>query len=121
MRPAYEDMAAQLASLVPADVAVRSGVARLPHVLRYLRAMQRRLGQLPKDVDRDRALMDRVHAVEDAWRDALDALPPSAPVPPELADVRWLLEELRVSLFAQQLGTAQKVSEKRILALLPPA
>jgi len=52
------------------------------------------------------------------WHDALDALPAGTPVPAELADVRWLLEELRVSLFAQQLGTAQKVSEKRILQLL---
>ena len=120
MRPAFEDLGLQLAALVPADVATSSGVARLPHVLRYLRAMQRRLDLLPQDVERDLALMDRVHVVEDAWHDALDALPAGTPVPAELADVRWLLEELRVSLFAQQLGTAQKVSEKRILALLPP-
>ena len=120
MRPAFEDLGLQLAALVPADVATSSGVARLPHVLRYLRAMQRRLDLLPQDVERDLALMDRVHVVEDAWHDALDALPAGTPVPAELADVRWLLEELRVSLFAQQLGTARKVSEKRILALLPP-
>jgi len=118
MRPAFEDLAVQLAALVPADVATSSGVSRLPHVLRYLRAMQRRLDLVPKDVERDLVLMDRVHVVEDAWHDALDALPAGTPVPAELADVRWLLEELRVSLFAQQLGTAQKVSEKRILQLL---
>jgi ATP-dependent helicase HrpA len=120
LRPAFEDLQLQLAALVPADVVTSSGVDRLPHLLRYLRAMQRRLDLLPKDVARDLTLMDRVHAVEDAWREALDALPPSTPVPSGLADVRWLLEELRVSLFAQQLGTAQKVSEKRILQLLPP-
>jgi ATP-dependent helicase HrpA len=65
--------------------------------------------------------MDRVHAVEDAWHEALDALPRSVPVPTALAEVRWMLQELRVSLFAQQLGTAHPVSEKRILQAIAAA
>jgi ATP-dependent helicase HrpA len=117
-QPSYDDVRSQLAALVPMDVATGSGLHRLPHVVRYLQAMQQRLDRLPQDVARDLMLMDRVHAVEDAWHDALDSLPGGTPVPPNLADVHWLLEELRVSLFAQQLGTAQPVSEKRILEVV---
>jgi ATP-dependent helicase HrpA len=117
-QPSYDDLRAQLASLVPPDVATSTGAQRLPHLLRYLQAMQQRLDRIPRDIGRDLTLMDRVHAVEDAWHDALDAVPGGGPVPPTLAGVHWLLEELRVSLFAQQLGTAQPVSEKRILQVL---
>jgi ATP-dependent helicase HrpA len=118
LQPSYDDLRAQLASLVPTDLATSTGLQRLPHLVRYLRAMQQRLDRLHQDVARDLMRMDRVHAVEDAWHAALDALPGGTPVPPALADVHWLLEELRVSLFAQQLGTAAPVSEKRILQLL---
>ena len=113
--PAYDDLRHQLADLVPADVATTCGLARLPAVLRYLQAMQRRLDRLPLDVAKDLLLMDRIHAVEDVWHDALEAWPAGTPVPHELLEVRWTLEELRVSLFAQSLGTAYPVSEKRIL------
>jgi ATP-dependent helicase HrpA len=117
-QPSYDDLKSQLAALVPEDVATRTGLQRLPHLVRYLQAMQQRLDRLRQDVARDLMLMDRVHAVEDAWHDALDALPGDTPVPATLADVHWQLEELRVSLFAQQLGTAAPVSEKRILDVL---
>jgi ATP-dependent helicase HrpA len=115
LQPSYDDLRAQLADLVPADVATATGVERLPHLVRYLVAMRERLDRLPQDPARDITLMERVHAVEDAWHDALEQLPPSAGVPAALLDVRWMLEELRVSLFAQRLGTAHPVSEKRIL------
>jgi ATP-dependent helicase HrpA len=114
-QPSYDDLRDQLEALAPDDVATRTGLARLPHLVRYLQAMQQRLDRLPQNVARDLMLMERVHAVEDAWHDALDALPAGTPVPATLAEVHWQLEELRVSLFAQQLGTAAPVSEKRIL------
>jgi ATP-dependent helicase HrpA len=120
-QPAYDDLRAQLAALVPPDVATAVGARRLPHLVRYLQAMQQRLDRLPQDPARDLALMDRVHAVEDAWHDALDALPAGVGVPAPLGEVRWMLEELRVSLFAQQLGTAHPVSEKRILQAVASA
>jgi ATP-dependent helicase HrpA len=65
--------------------------------------------------------MRRVHGVEGAYRAALAAVPVGRPVPPVLGEVRWLLEELRVSLFAQQLGTPVKVSEERLYRLLDDA
>ncbi|HET6907765.1 MAG TPA: DUF3418 domain-containing protein, partial [Mycobacteriales bacterium] len=118
LRASYDDMRAQLATLVSVDVATRVGGERLGHVPRYLQAMQQRLQRLPRDPARDIKLMQRVHDVEDAWQDALDELPTGSAVPAALADVPWMLEELRVSLFAQQLGTAHPVSEKRILQVV---
>jgi len=118
LRASYDDMRVQLAALVSVDVATRVGSERLGHLPRYLRAMQQRLERLPRDPARDIKLMQRVHDVEDAWHDALDELPTGSAVPTTLADVPWMLEELRVSLFAQQLGTAHPVSEKRILQVV---
>jgi ATP-dependent helicase HrpA len=118
---AVADMRAQLEELVPPDVATTLGAARLHDVARYLTATRLRAERLPRETARDLALMDRVHAVEDAWHEALDALPRSVPVPTALAEVRWMLQELRVSLFAQQLGTAHPVSEKRILQAIAAA
>jgi ATP-dependent helicase HrpA len=118
MRPSYDDMRAQLAALVPDNVATITGSTRLAHLPRYLEAMRQRLERLPRETAKDLTLMERVHAIEDAWHDALDAIPSSAPVPAPLGDVKWMIEELRVSLFAQRLGTAHPVSEKRILQVV---
>ena len=116
-----DDTREQLATLVGADVATRVGVGRLPDLRRYLEAMTIRLDRLPRELARDLGEMNRVHDLEDGWHDALDALPADTPVPPALADVRWMLEELRVSLFANALGTAYPVSEKRIRQVLREA
>jgi ATP-dependent helicase HrpA len=93
-------------------------VARLPDVARYLRAAVVRLDALPERPERDRQLMWRVELAQQSYDDALAALPPGRPPSPELAGVRWMIEELRVSFFAQQLGTAYPVSEKRIQKVL---
>ena len=58
--------------------------------------------------------MSRIRALEDAFLAARDALPPERRGAPEVVDVAWLLEELRVSEFAQVLGTARPVSEQRV-------
>jgi ATP-dependent helicase HrpA len=65
--------------------------------------------------------MAAVHALQDDYAARLAALPPGAPVPPSLAEVPWLLEELRVSQFAQALGTKGTVSAKRIRRVLDAA
>jgi ATP-dependent helicase HrpA len=119
--PAYDDLRTQLRDLVPDEVATVHGARRLPDVVRYLEGMRVRLDRLPQNVSRDLAAMDRVHAAEDAWHDAVDAVPPAVAVPPALLEVRWMLEELRVSLFAQQLGTAYPVSDKRVLQAVAAA
>ena len=66
------------------------------------------------DTARDRELMDRVDELQRAWQHRMDALPEGRPPGVQLRRVRWMLEEYRVSLWAQQLGTAQPVSDSRI-------
>ncbi|HEY0638584.1 MAG TPA: ATP-dependent RNA helicase HrpA, partial [Pseudonocardiaceae bacterium] len=112
---ALADLTTQLDALVHAGFVSGTGRRRLPHLVRYLRAVERRVEKLPENPARDHELMERVHALHAEYR----ALPPS----PGRDEVRWMIEELRVSFFAQQLGTAQPVSERRIEraidALLP--
>jgi ATP-dependent helicase HrpA len=73
--------------------------------------------RLAEDVVRDEVLMSRIHEVEDEYDRLVELLPPS----PELAELAWALQELRVSLFAQSLGTRGKVSERRIAQALAKA
>ena len=72
---------------------------------------------------REPALQETIDAVEGAYADLLDALPAGRRRAAEVADVAWMIEELRVGLFAQGLGTAYPVSEKRVrraIAALAP-
>jgi ATP-dependent helicase HrpA len=73
-----------------------------------------RLDKLGERPARDRELMGRVRALESAYADVVAGLPRSRRSGPDVVDVRWLLEELRVSFFAQGLGTARPVSEPRV-------
>jgi ATP-dependent helicase HrpA len=109
--PAVADVRAQLDGLVYPGWVTASGRRRLPDLLRYLRAMAQRLDRLPGDLAGDAERMDSLAAVTDAWRQARARRPDDA----ALAELRWMLEELRVSYFAQSLGTPYPVSEKRVL------
>jgi len=101
----------QLDDLVYPGWVAATGRRRLSDVLRYLRAMVQRLDRLPSDLAGDAERMESVAAVTGAWHRALDRrLAPGA-----LTQIRWMLEELRVSYFAQALGTPYPVSEKRLL------
>ncbi|MFP5345435.1 MAG: ATP-dependent RNA helicase HrpA [Actinomycetes bacterium] len=112
--PALADLRGQLDGLVQKGFVTEAGVRRLPDVLRYLRGMQRRLEKLPENPRQDADRMRQVHEVQDEYEQLLSTLPRSRPVPQPVKDIRWMLEELRVSLFAQQLGTAYPVSVPRI-------
>ena len=83
-------------------------------VVTDLEAMRIRRERLEADPGRDRQAMDQVRQLEEAFLHRVEALPPGAPPGAALREVRWLLEEYRVSLFAQQLGTQGKVSDQRI-------
>jgi ATP-dependent helicase HrpA len=102
--PSLTDVRTQLEGLVHPGFVTRTGFARLPDVLRYLRAVDHRLDRLPDNPNRDRQLMAQVAAVQQEWERA-------GRRPPE---VRWMIEEYRVSLFAQSVGTRYPVSDKRI-------
>jgi ATP-dependent helicase HrpA len=110
--PARDDLRGQLDDLVYPGWVTATGRRRLPDVLRYLRAMVQRLERLPSDLARDSERMESVAYVTDAWRRVLDRSPERSQAQ---AEVRWMLEELRVSYFAQALGTPHPVSEKRVL------
>ncbi len=89
---------------------------RLGHLTRYLRAASMRLEKATSNASRDAELAWRIHDVEEAYTKALTITDPTAAG--HLAEVPWLLAELRVSLFAQQLGTYGTISEKRIRAVI---
>ena len=115
---ALADMRAQLSALVYPGFVAETGARRLPDLVRYLRAISHRLAKMPEDPWRDADRMAAVHRVMDAYQQALRDLPESGRGSAEARAVRWMIEELRVSLFAQMLGTSGPVSEKRIRAAL---
>ncbi|HZE67046.1 MAG TPA: DUF3418 domain-containing protein [Sporichthyaceae bacterium] len=108
------DVRAQLRELVYPGFVAATGTTRLADLARYLRAASRRLETLTREPARDREWMARVHEVRVAYDELLGTQPPGRPVPAAVAEIRWMIEELRVSFFAQTLGTKYPVSEKRI-------
>ncbi len=118
VQPAVADMRAQLDRLIYPGFVTATGYRQLPQLTRYLRGIERRLDKLPENPARDAANMALAQRVEQAYREAVANLPPARRTGPDVAEIRWTLEELRVSLFAQTLGTVGSVSENRILAAL---
>ncbi|WP_048750314.1 ATP-dependent RNA helicase HrpA [Aggregatibacter segnis] len=115
---ALSDMKSQISGLIYQGFVQKSGYARLPDLLRYLQAIDKRMDKLAQDVNRDRAAMLRVEQVQQAYQQLLAKLPKSKPISDEVVEIRYMIEELRVSLFAQQLGTKYQVSEKRVLNVI---
>jgi ATP-dependent helicase HrpA len=109
---ALADVRGQLDQLLRSGWIASTGTRRLPDVVRYVRGIERRLERLPDAPGRDLDAMLRVQRLEREYADLHEALPPDRK--PDAWPIRWMLEELRVSLFAQTLGTAQRISEKRI-------
>jgi ATP-dependent helicase HrpA len=83
--------------------------------------VEKRLERLPGNVQRDALNMAVVQRLEDDYDDAVAALSAGRKPGQELTQVRWMIEELRVSLFAVELGTAYSVSEKRVRTVLNKA
>ncbi len=108
---AYDDASAQLMRLMDDGFLVRCRNTGLPDLLRYLRALERRMAALPHDAARDLLRMEQVHKVEDA----LDELPVRQRQSTEGRRIESDIQELRVSLWAQDLGTRDRVSQKRLL------
>lgn len=111
---AIADIRDQLARLMPKGFVTATGATRLIDLTRYLTAINRRLERLPHAVGADRERMQRVHDVQDALDDLIGALSPTRAGADDIGDIARQIEELRVSLWAQQLGTPRPVSEKRI-------
>jgi ATP-dependent helicase HrpA len=107
---AVTDVRSQLKALVYRGFVTGTGWWRLPDLPRYLRAIERRLDGLPDRAGRDAQLMAQVQQVESEYRELRTQVPISA----DLLQIRWMIEELRVSLFAQNLGTPYPISATRI-------
>jgi ATP-dependent helicase HrpA len=113
---AVADARDQFAALIYSRFVSETGLRRLPDLVRYLRAISRRLDTAAHDPGRDAGRMAAVQRVSDAYRRAVERLPAGRRAAADVLAVRWMIEELRVSLFAQVLGTSGPVSEKRVLA-----
>jgi len=111
---AIADIRAQLDRLLPRGFVAATGATHLGDLTRYLTAVSRRIERLPQGVNADRERMTRVHAVQDAYDELRQALSPARAAAVDVRDIARMIEELRVSLWAQQLGTARPVSEQRI-------
>ncbi|MFF3345631.1 ATP-dependent RNA helicase HrpA [Streptomyces sp. NPDC002779] len=109
------DVRKQLDGLVKPGFVTAAGIRRLPDLMRYLVAVDRRLQQMPANAQRDTTRMEKVHEMQDEYAWLLEQMPRGRPVPEQVLDVRWMIEELRVSYFAHALGTAYPVSDKRIV------
>lgn len=112
---ALSDIKAQLNGLIYQGFVQKTGYARLSDLQRYLQGIDKRIDKLLQDVNRDRAAMLRVEQVNQAYQQLLAKLPKSKPHSNEVKEIPYMIEELRVSLFAQQLGTKYPISDKRIL------
>ncbi|WP_134741342.1 ATP-dependent RNA helicase HrpA [Nocardioides sp. 503] len=124
MLPALADMKGQLERLVGRGFVRDAGVTQLRAYPRYLAALQTRHERLTRGggaVAQDRQLMDRVTELQEAYLHQVAALPEGRPPGERLREVRWMLEEYRVSLWAQQLGTPYPVSDKRLRKALGSA
>ncbi|TYC99663.1 ATP-dependent RNA helicase HrpA [Arthrobacter echini] len=118
---ALNDIRSQLEHLVYPGFVAATGYAQLAQLPRYLAAIEMRLEKLPTNVQRDGLALATVQRLEDDYDDAVASLAAGRHRPEGLLRVRWMIEELRVSLFAQDLGTAYSVSEKRIRTALNEA
>ena len=111
---ATSDVDDQIGQLVYNGFLTGVGADRLPDISRYLEAAAWRLARLPENPARDSTAMITIHALEDRFDEMIDALGPSR----RLLDIAWMLQELRVSLFAESVGATGPISAKRVSAAL---
>ena len=116
--PALSDTKEQLAGLVFPGFVARTGLERLRHVPRYLEGVTVRVGKLADNPGRDRVWMNEVQTALARFADAGGVIPLATDAPANVVRARWLIEELRISLFAQELRAAESVSLQRITKVL---
>jgi ATP-dependent helicase HrpA len=111
---ALNDVRGQLEGLVHAGFVRETGLERLRHLPRYLQGAKIRVEQLADAAGRDRAWMTEFERASKLFADAGGSVPLPERADAKIVHARWMLEELRVGLFAQRLGTAETVSVQRI-------
>ncbi|WP_175973090.1 ATP-dependent RNA helicase HrpA [Corynebacterium sp. Marseille-Q2823] len=112
--PAIDDIRGQLKFLLPPNAITMHGMQHLRHLPRYIQAARIRLEDMNLDPDRDADRQADVDEAKAYLNNRLRTLPAGREKTREVKDIYWMIEELRVSLFAQRLGTAHAVSVRRI-------
>ena len=111
----HGDIKAQCEKLIFKGFVHQSGITKLDDIIRYLQGVLRRLEKLPIDPNQDRLKLIEVTKVTDTLAQLLAKQRKDKPIEENLLETRWMIEELRISLFAQNLGTSSPISVKRIL------
>ncbi|WP_104524047.1 ATP-dependent RNA helicase HrpA [Blastococcus atacamensis] len=111
---AVADLRRQMTGLLHRGFVAATGRRRLPDLVRYLTAMTHRLEKLPANAVRDQLWMQQVAAVTEDYERLRRQVPSTGASDDPVVRVRWMIEELRVALFAQVVGTPRPVSEQRI-------
>lgn len=111
---ALSDIKKQLDHLVYKGFVAQSGYKRLPDIFRYLSAIEKRIEKLMLNSTKDRQSMNVIEEIENQYEKWLNNLSESLKLQEKVINIRWMIEELRVNLFAQQLGTPYPISAKRI-------
>lgn len=112
--PAIDDIRGQLKFLLPPNAITMHGMQHLRHLPRYIQAARIRLEDMNLDPERDADRQADVDEAKAYLNNRLRSLPAGREKTREVKDIYWMIEELRVSLFAQRLGTAHAVSVRRI-------
>ncbi|WP_104162617.1 ATP-dependent RNA helicase HrpA [Cryobacterium sp. N22] len=115
---ALTDAREQLNGLVYPGFVSATGLAQLRHLPRYLGGISARIDKLLDNPNRDRVWMNEVQSATARFADAGGRIPLPAEAAPNLVRARWMIEELRISLFAQELRAAESVSLQRIQKVL---
>ncbi|WP_335992697.1 ATP-dependent RNA helicase HrpA [Pseudoalteromonas sp. CH_XMU1449-3] len=115
MITAHGDIKSQLQNLVFKGFVSQHGAVKMTDLIRYLKAIERRLEKLPVDPNRDRLCVLELDKVAEQYQKLASKIPKGMPIPEEISAIFWMQQELRVSLFAQTLGTPYPVSAKRVL------
>jgi ATP-dependent helicase HrpA len=111
----HGDIKNHLSQLIFKGFITASGVERLADIGRYLKAMQRRIEKLPIDPNQDRLKMLEIEKVDAKFQAALVRVKHDHQGKQQVEKVRWMIEEFRVSIFAQNLKTPYPISAKRII------
>lgn len=116
--PGISDARQQLAALVYPGFVSETGLAQLRHLPRYLGGISARIPKLVDNPSRDRVWMNETQAATTRFENAGGTMPLQADAAAPVARARWMIEELRISLFAQELKAAESVSLQRIQKVL---
>lgn len=114
MLQAQAYIGAHLDSLVFKGFISEAGIDKLDDLLRYMKALEKRLEKIKSDANKDRINQIELDKLYELYDKLMDKIAKDQPVPEEVRNVYWMLEELKVSMFAQTLGTPYPISAKRI-------